>query len=1093
MIKIGLWGTMPYIDLPYHWLGWLGWVLLALPLFLILRRSVIRGQNTHAPSIPIFLVLLIATIITNLFGGFQIPGGQMLPLPNVPREVSAPLVMVFSALPWILASGFLNPVMAAVLALVGGIISALWGTHSLFTPLETTAVSLMISAALRQDYRTLFYKLLRHPLGATLFVAVASTPIYLYTTFFATNGALSARLDYAFTQSWNMVIVNGMELIIAGALLELFLVNRTKLWIQFKTLNPSPSESGLQSRMLYNTLPLMLVLLIALAVADWYVAGNAARQMVRNQLDTSANTAAENLPYFLETGQSLSLDLAGSNLLAGDASQLGILLQNKLRSVPYFRDLYVFDKGGNPVTGYPTSQVDALRLSDEERSGIQLALNGVVAQYYMVPPKIGEDSVQVTFIAAIPDEYGMANGVLLARTDLATNFFSQPALAALDEVKAEGGTGVILDERNRVLYSTESGKALTTYNGYIPEVSGYYDETSATGTRRLLYAVITSEDHWKVLLSLPATVAQEMALSIAVPLLAMALVVSVIVYLLLRLLMNKIARSLVSLADRADEIARGSLDKEIETSGVDEIGRLGSAFEQMRMSLKERLEELDHLLKVSQGVASNLTMEGSAQHILNATLVNGATSSRLILRKPGTDEGAWLPGEVFAAGPSPNEYDSLDEVMIDLLQDEKITIIPSKARIKRLGMTRTDKIPSAVAGIAIRDEVSYFGILWIAYAQTHRFQDSEIRYLTTIAGEAHLAIANSALYQQAEIGRKRLENVLASTPEPVLLFGEDFEIILSNPAAETLAGLVTSSGDGSPGKMQIGSEILEKYLKGAPSSFEKPAELALENGRVYQVSVSTADIDQKRVGTVCVLQDITEYKELDRMKSEFVQTVSHDLRSPLSQVKGYSTMLQMVGELNDQQKAYTNKIEKGLETMNQMVDNLLDMGRIEGGIELQIETVKPYDLLDQVMAMLQPQATQKKIQLMRELTTAQDIEIEADQALLQQALFNLLDNAVKYSPLNSQVNLRLVDKGDSVVFAVQDHGVGIAPLDLPYVFERFHKTGRKDGHNQKSVGLGLTIVKSIAERHKGRSWVESVLGKGSTFFIEIPKHQPGKK
>ncbi|HBF40513.1 MAG TPA: hypothetical protein DDW19_01655, partial [Anaerolineaceae bacterium] len=101
------------------------------------------------------------------------------------------------------------------------------------------------------------------------------------------------------------------------------------------------------------------------------------------------------------------------------------------------------------------------------------------------------------------------------------------------------------------------------------------------------------------------------------------------------------------------------------------------------------------------------------------------------------------------------------------------------------------------AGIAIRDEASYFGVLWIAYAQTHRFQDSEIRYLTTIAGEAHLAIANSALYQQAEIGRKRLENVLASTPEPVLLFGEDFEIILSNPAAETLAGLVTSSGDGS--------------------------------------------------------------------------------------------------------------------------------------------------------------------------------------------------------------------------------------------------------------------------------------------------------
>lgn len=1093
MIRIGLWGAIPYIDLPYHWLGWLGWVLLALALFLILRRQVVRGLGSSEYRLPIFLILLIATVLTNLFVGFEIPGGQILPLPNIPREVSAPLVMVFSALPWMLASGFLNPVLAAILALLGGTISSLWGTHSLFTPLETAAVSLMISAALRQDYRTLFYKLLRHPIGAAIFVTAASAPVYLYTTFFGTNGALSARLDYAFTQSWTLVIVNGLELIFAGVLLELFLVNRTRLWIQFKTFRPSPSESGLQARMLYNTLPLMFVLLITLALADWTVAGNAARQMVRNQLDTSANTAAENLPYFIETGQTLILDMATSSLQAGDSAQITAYLQNKLRSVPYFRDLFVFDKGGNPVTGYPASQVEVLRLTDEERAGIQLALNGVLVQNYLVPPKVGEVSVQVTYIAAIPDEYGMANGVLLARTDLATNFFSQPALAALDEVRADGGAGVILDEQNRVLYSTESGKELTTYTGVVPEVSGFYDETSATGTRRLLYAVITSEDHWKVLLSLPATVVQEMALRIAVPLLVMAVAVALLVYLMLRLLMNKIAKSLVSLADRADEIARGSLDKEIETSGVDEIGRLGSAFEQMRLSLKERLDELDHLLKVSQGVASNLTMEGAAQHILNATLVNGASSSRLILRKPSSDETSWIPGEVYAAGELPDDFEPLDEVMIDLLQEERITILPSKARIKRIGVPRGEKIPSAIAGIAIRDDNSFFGILWIAYEQTHRFQDSEIRYLTTIAGEAQLAIANSALYQQAEIGRKRLENVLASTPEPVLLFDDDLEIILSNPAAEAAAGVIKLDGEGSTAMKQIGSEVLARYLKDGNNQFEKPVELAFENGRTYLVSVSTADIDQKRVGTVCVLQDITEYKELDRMKSEFVQTVSHDLRSPLSQVKGYSTMLQMVGELNDQQKAYTTKIEKGLETMNQMVDNLLDIGRIEGGIELQIETVKPYDMLEQVMLMLQPQATQKKIQLMRELTNAQDIEIEADQALLQQALFNLLDNAVKFSPLNAQVNLRLVDKGDSVIFAIQDHGVGIAPLDLPYVFERFHKTGRKDGHNQKSAGLGLTIVKSIAERHKGRTWVESVLGKGSTFFIEIPKHQPGKK
>ncbi len=139
--------------------------------------------------------------------------------------------------------------------------------------------------------------------------------------------------------------------------------------------------------------------------------------------------------------------------------------------------------------------------------------------------------------------------------------------------------------------------------------------------------------------------------------------------------MNKIAHSLISLADQADEIARGGLDMQIETPGVDEIGKLGSAFEQMRVSLKDRLDELDHLLKVSQGVASNLTMQGAARHILDATLVNGACSSRLVLRKESSDEDAWEIGEVFSAGACAKDYEALDEVMVDLLREEKITIV----------------------------------------------------------------------------------------------------------------------------------------------------------------------------------------------------------------------------------------------------------------------------------------------------------------------------------------------------------------------------------------------------------------------------------
>ena len=200
-------------------------------------------------------------------------------------------------------------------------------------------------------------------------------------------------------------------------------------------------------------------------------------------------------------------------------------------------------------------------------------------------------------------------------------------------------------------------------------------------------------------------------------------------------------------------------------------------------------------------------------------------------------------------------------------------------------------------------------------------------------------------------------------------------------------------------------------------------------------------------------------------------------------------MIQMVGDLNQQQKEYAEKISDGLEGLDQMVEKLLDIGRIESGVNLQPETIAPTDLFDHVIRLLQPQAAQRKVQVMRELTWTQEIQIEADKALLQQALYNLIENAIKFSPVNGQVFLRLQVLEDKVIFEVQDQGPGIAPLDIPKIFERGNGTGRNQDMVLKGSGLGLTIVKSIAERHGGRTWVKSILGKGSTFFLEIPLRQ----
>jgi signal transduction histidine kinase len=243
-------------------------------------------------------------------------------------------------------------------------------------------------------------------------------------------------------------------------------------------------------------------------------------------------------------------------------------------------------------------------------------------------------------------------------------------------------------------------------------------------------------------------------------------------------------------------------------------------------------------------------------------------------------------------------------------------------------------------------------------------------------------------------------------------------------------------------------------------------------------------------GRVCILQDVTQFKELDILKSEFVATVSHDLRSPLTLMRGYATMLDMVGELNKQQKNYVGKIITGVENMTRLVNNLLDLGRIELGVDLQVEPVEILNVLEQVISTLQLQASQKGIELSLELSKELPHHIDADSTLFYQAIYNLVENAVKYTSDNGQVRVRVHTLKDDLIFEVQDTGIGISVEDMAHLFEKFYRGKTRESRTRVGTGLGLAIVRSIAERHGGRAWVKSEEGQGSTFYLQIPLKQP---
>jgi signal transduction histidine kinase len=339
------------------------------------------------------------------------------------------------------------------------------------------------------------------------------------------------------------------------------------------------------------------------------------------------------------------------------------------------------------------------------------------------------------------------------------------------------------------------------------------------------------------------------------------------------------------------------------------------------------------------------------------------------------------------------------------------------------------------------------------------------------------------------VGRQRLAAILASTPDPVLVTDQRNRLLLSNPAAWNVLGEAMRGGQGQPIAKLISQKSLLDILQ-TTSSDKLSAEVIVPNGEIYLATASPVVADGRSMGRVCILRDVTHFKELDTMKTEFVNTVSHDLRSPLTLMRGYATMLEMVGELNEQQKGYINKMTIGVENMTRLVNNLLDLGRIDVGVGLRLETILLQDIIEHVVTTLQMQATQKDIQLSLELPQDTSPLIQADQALLQQAIYNLVENALKYTPNGGMVTVRLQIQGDAMLFSVQDTGIGVSQVDQARLFEKFYRGTNREAREQKGSGLGLAIVKSIAEKHGGKVWLKSELGKGSTFFLQVPLQQP---
>ncbi len=238
------------------------------------------------------------------------------------------------------------------------------------------------------------------------------------------------------------------------------------------------------------------------------------------------------------------------------------------------------------------------------------------------------------------------------------------------------------------------------------------------------------------------------------------------------------------------------------------------------------------------------------------------------------------------------------------------------------------------------------------------------------------------------------------------------------------------------------------------------------------------------MGAVLTLEDITHLKMLDRLKSDFIHTISHDLRSPLTAIMGYVELLERVGPLNDQQKQFVRHVQNSAQNITSLVNDLLDLGRIEAGFDTRRDETSLDAIVRYTLDNLEQQIKDKKLNLLLQIEPGLPT-LRGNPIRLRQMVDNLLVNAVKYTPEHGEIRVELRSEGPQIIFEVQDTGVGIPITDQPHIFEKFYRASNAP-KGTPGTGLGLAIVKSIVEAHEGRIWLDSVVGKGTKFIVVLP-------
>lgn len=369
------------------------------------------------------------------------------------------------------------------------------------------------------------------------------------------------------------------------------------------------------------------------------------------------------------------------------------------------------------------------------------------------------------------------------------------------------------------------------------------------------------------------------------------------------------------------------------------------------------------------------------------------------------------------------------------------------------------------------------------------YSDDQLGRLAQAIDQAISALASQISGLKKEAAQSQA--ILSGMSEGVIAVGADERILLVNPAAQEIFDIKKQDAQGRLFLEAVRnsdiSEIIGAVLKeGQPISRELTLVLPVQ--KEFKINASPTFENNRVSGCVLVVHDITQTRRLEKVRSDFVANVSHELKTPLTSIKGFVETL-LSGALEDKKEGreFLRIIQEQANRLDALSNDLLDLASLEDkGIALNRKKVNLKELADKVLVVFEGELKKKEIEARNEL--AENLIVGADKNKIEQVFTNLIDNAVKFNRQKGSVRIYAQDvSGDKIKVTIKDSGCGIPAKDIPRVFERFYRVDKARSRSLGGTGLGLSIVKHIVELHSGSVGVESNEGLGSEFCFILPR------